>query len=101
VEEMLRYDGPIQLNNRRLVARTEITVKRIVPIPELEVGGGWVGFNGRIRVTGGYYVGSWFNALTIPSLVRGIQANDFTTNGDNFRDTLTFDGFVGRVEVRY
>lgn len=84
-----------------LVAQTEVSEKRLVPVTEFEVGGGWTSPKGYIRVSGGYYVGAWFNTLTTNAFVRGVQENDFTTNGDNFRDVLTFDGLVGRFEFRY
>jgi hypothetical protein len=84
-----------------LQAQTEVGDDRLVPVLELEVGAGWMSPSGRVRLSGGYYVGSWFNTLTTNSLVRSVQASNFTTNGDNFRDTISFDGFVGRVEFRY
>ena len=84
-----------------LIAETEINEKRLVPVTEFELGAGWASPKGRIRVSGGYSVNAWFNTLTTPALIRGIQANDFTTNGNNFRDTMTFDGLVGRIEFRY
>jgi hypothetical protein len=84
-----------------LQAQSQFGEDRLVPVLEFEAGGGWISPSGHIRISGGYYVGSWFNTLTMPNLVRGIQNNDFTTNSDNFRDTLTFDGLVGRIEIRY
>ncbi len=84
---------------------TEIGDDRIVPITELEVGVGWVSPKGRVRVSGGYYVAAWFNTITQPSLTNSIQGAgtnpNFTHNGDNFNDTLVFDGLVGSIEVRY
>jgi hypothetical protein len=82
-------------------AHTEVAEDRIVPQLELELGAGWQSPKGHVRVSGGYYVGAWFNTLTTPSFIQGALNNNFTTNGNNFRDTLTFDGFVGRVEFRY
>jgi hypothetical protein len=84
-----------------LQAQTEVGDDRLVPVLEFEAGLGWVSRKGHLRVSGGYYVAAWFNTLTTNSLVQGIRATNFTTNGDNFRDTLTFDGLVGRIEVRY
>jgi len=84
-----------------LVGDTSVREERIVPVLELELGLGWQSPKGRVRVSGGYYVGTWFNTLTTPSLAEGIQNNNFTTNGNNFRDSITFDGLVGRVEFRY
>ena len=45
--------------------------------------------------------GGWFNTLTVPSLVQGVQNNNFTTNGNNFRDHFSIDGFVGRFTFKY
>jgi hypothetical protein len=84
-----------------LVGQTSITSNRVVPILELEVGGGWQSAHGGFRVSGGYYVGSWFNTLTMTSLSSGIIGTNFTTNGNNFRDNTTFDGLVLRCEIRY
>jgi hypothetical protein len=84
-----------------LVGNSLVNENRVLPILELELGFGWQSANGRLRISGGYYVGTWFNTLTVPSLVAGIQGTNFTTNGNNFRDTVMFDGLVGRVEFRY
>lgn len=84
-----------------LVAISEINEKRIVPVLEIEPGFGWMSPKGRVRMSAGYYVGTWLNTLTTTSLVRGIQNNDFTTNSDNFRDEIVFNGLVGHFELRY
>jgi hypothetical protein len=84
-----------------LVATSDINVNRIVPVGELELGVGWRGPKGHFSCSAGYYVGGWCNTLTTNSLVRGIQNNDFTTNGNNFRDVLVFDGLVVRVGFTY
>ncbi len=98
-----RFQGSYQESNvfTGLIGSTAIGENRIVPVLELEIGAGWQSRNGRIRVSGGYYVGNWFNVMTIPTLATGIQRNDFTTNGNNLRDSLIFDGFVGHVEFRF
>ncbi|MGF1580059.1 MAG: Lpg1974 family pore-forming outer membrane protein [Gemmataceae bacterium] len=91
--------------NAGLEGLTEIGDDRIVPITELEVGVGWVSPKGRIRVSGGYYIAAWFNTMTQSTLANSIQGNgqnpNFTHNGDNFSDTLVFDGVVGNIEIRY
>jgi hypothetical protein len=74
---------------------------RIVPILELELGVGWTSPKGNIRVMGGYYLAAWFNTVTTPDLINGIQANNFTTNTTNLKDTLTFDGLMARLEFRF
>jgi hypothetical protein len=84
-----------------LVGNTTIRDDRLVPILELELGFGWQSSSGRVRISGGYYVGSWFNAMTIPSLANSIQATNFTHNANNNSDNMTFDGLVGRLEFRF
>ena len=64
------------------------------------MGAGWEGCKGHVRVSGGYYVGNWFNTLSTNSLVRGIQNNDFTTNGNNLRSNITFDGLTAGTSVK-
>jgi hypothetical protein len=98
-----RFSGSYAQNNifAGQQAFTSFTDDRVVPILELEVGVGWSAWGGRIRLSGGYSFAGWFNTLTLNSLVQGVQATNFTTNTNNYRDTLTFDGFVGRVEFRW
>jgi hypothetical protein len=84
-----------------LVGQTGITANRVVPILEMELGVGWQSPSGAFRLQGGYYVGAWFNTITMTSLSQGITATNFTTNSNNFRDNMTFDGLVLRAEIRY
>jgi hypothetical protein len=84
-----------------LVGNTSFRDDRVVPVLELELGFGWQSESGRVRVSAGYYVGSWFNAMTIPTLANSIQNNNFTRNANNNQDTLTFDGLVGKIEFRF
>jgi hypothetical protein len=81
--------------------QTAVNENRVVPILELELGFGWMSANGRVRVSGGYYVSSWYNTMTVPTLQAGIQGTNFTTNSNNLRDNIVFDGLVGRLEIRY
>jgi hypothetical protein len=74
---------------------------RIVPVLELELGVGWVSPGGNIRASAGYYVAGWFNSFTTPDLIQGVQTSNFTTNGNNLRDTITFDGVMARLEIRF
>jgi hypothetical protein len=68
--------------------------QRIVPILEAELGAGWASCNGRIRITGGYYVGSWFNTVATPLWIAGAQNSNFT----NVSQSIVFDGLVTRLE---
>jgi hypothetical protein len=84
-----------------LEVQSSVSVTRVVPITELELGLGWRSPGGHISASAGYYVGGWFNTVTTNSLVAAVQGSNYTTNGNNFRDLLIFDGLVGRVEFRY
>src|SRR6202161_813312 len=68
--------------------------QRIVPILEAELGAGWASCNGRVRITGGYYIGSWFNTVATPLWIVGAQTNNFT----NVSQSIVFDGLVTRFE---
>jgi Legionella pneumophila major outer membrane protein precursor len=80
---------------------TDYRNDRIVPILELELGVGWVSPGGCIRISGGYYVSAWLNAVTTPDFIQSVQNNNFTTNSNNLSDVLTFDGVMARLEFRY
>jgi hypothetical protein len=70
---------------------------RIVPILELEFGVGWINRTGRLRFSGGYMISGWFNSVITDDFIEAVQQNRFV----NLSDTLTFDGFVARAEVRF
>lgn len=70
---------------------------RLAPILELEFGGQWVSQNGTVRVRGGYMSSQWFNIVTVRDYANGLRDSQF----DDFSDTITFDGFTGRVEVAF
>ena len=70
---------------------------RLVTIADAELGLGWESCGGRLRVTGGYLVSGWFNTLTTGSYIDGVRAGSYT----DLSETLTFDGLVTRVELRY
>lgn len=77
---------------------TEWEAGRIVPTFDLEVGMGidlpcW-----HLRATVGYVYSAWTNVLTADEWINSVQANNFTNLGG---DTLTFDGLVGRAELRF
>jgi hypothetical protein len=82
-------------------ANTSLKSDRVVPILEMELGLGWASPNGKVRVTGGYYVSGWFNTVTTPDWIQSVNATNFTTNGNNLRDSLTFDGLAARLEFRF
>ena len=76
---------------------TGFEAQRIVPILELEVGVGWTGPRERLRLTAGYMMSVWYNAVTTAEFIQAVQTNSFV----GLSDTLTFDGVVARVELRF
>jgi hypothetical protein len=70
---------------------------RVISIIDAELGVGWVGCNGRLRLTAGYLVSAWGNAVTTDDFIRSVQNN----NSTDVSDTLTFDGLTTRMELRY
>lgn len=70
---------------------------RIVPMLDMEVGFGWTGPEGRLRVTAGYVVNAWFNTVSTSDYIQAVQANNF--NG--MSNTITFDGFTVRGTLQF
>ena len=70
---------------------------RVVPIIDAELGTGVSLLNDRLRITAGYSFSGWFNVVRTDQFIKAVQGNDFT----GMHDTLTFDGFVGRVELDF
>ena len=69
---------------------------RIVSILEFEAGIGWKNADGTTRLTAGYFVGAWFNAVGTSSFINAVQTNAF----DHVDETLLFDGLAVRLEFR-
>ena len=78
-------------------AVTGFTDDRIVTQLELELGLGWRNYCDTFRLYAGYYMAAWFNSVTTPSFIEGVQRVDF----DGVDGTLTFDGLTLRAEVRF
>ena len=70
---------------------------RILTTLDLELGAGWQSANGHIRLSAGYLVSAWFNAVKTSEFIHGIQQNDFR----GLSDTISFDGLIARAEVRW
>jgi hypothetical protein len=70
---------------------------RVVSILDLELGAGWASPGGRLRLTGGYMVSGWFNVVKTADWIRAVQTNNLV----GLSDTISFDGLVGRVELRF
>ena len=69
----------------------------MVPILDAELGTGLSLFNDKLRFTAGYTFSGWFNIVRTDQFISAVQNNNFTGMGN----TLTFDGFVGRVELEF
>ena len=69
---------------------------RIVTQLDFELGFGWS--DGKaIRVSAGYLINSWLNAVRTDEFIQSVQANQFGGLGDG----LTFDGLVVQGELRF
>ncbi|MDZ4657632.1 MAG: Lpg1974 family pore-forming outer membrane protein [Bythopirellula sp.] len=70
---------------------------RIVTNLEYEAGLAWMSCCCHWRVTGGYTVAHWFNAVTTDSFINAVKANDY----EDVNGPLAFSGLVTRVEYRW
>ena len=70
---------------------------RFVTILDYELGLAWTSCSGCLRLSAGYMAQFWYNTITTPELIDAVQATNYTDVGD----TLSFDGVVTRVEVRF
>jgi hypothetical protein len=78
-------------------SQTAFEDDRIVSLLELEMGLGWQTEGGNLRVSSGFYISSWFNAMTMPEVIGAVQARQF----NDVSETLTFYGLTTRVEVKF
>jgi hypothetical protein len=75
---------------------------RIMTTLDLELGGGWQSQCGHLRVTCGYMISSWFNAVTTDQWIRAVGRGNFVGQPDSMSyDTLMFDGLTVRAEWRF
>lgn len=79
------------------IVNSGITVSRIVPMLDLEIGAGWTSPAGRVRLTAGYLISSWFNMVTTSDWISAVQSNQY--NG--LSNTITFDGLMARAAVQF
>jgi hypothetical protein len=70
---------------------------RFVTILDYELGLAWTSEGGGVRFSAGYLAQFWYNTITTPVLVDAVQADNYVDVGD----TLSFDGLVARVELRF
>ena len=80
-----------------VVVDTDWEAGRVVPTLDLEVGVGWNSRYDRVRISAGYRYDSWFNMVTNEDFIWAVQQNNFL----GLEDTMSFDGLVGRVELRF
>ena len=79
------------------VVNTGYPADRVVPMIDAELGAGLSLRDDKLRLTAGYSFSGWFNMVRTDQFIGAVQANNFT----GMHDTLTFDGFVGRVELQF
>ncbi len=70
---------------------------RVVPVLEYELGIGWQNPTGTLRLKAGYFMSAWYNMVTTSRYIQAVQASNYADVGD----TMTFDGLVARVELRW
>lgn len=70
---------------------------RVVTMYDIELGTGWQSRCGTFRVSGGYMVSGWDNIVKTDEWIRSVQTNDYR----DLNGSISFDGFVGRAEVRW
>jgi len=80
-------------------AQTGLTDTRVVTMPELELGAGWQGCEGRFRITAGYYLSAWFNMMTTTEYLSTVRTTPNTFQPET--KTLTLDGLTVRTEYRF
>jgi len=80
-----------------LLARARWNDNRVVPHIEYEVGFGWTCPSEHWRLTTGYMFSHWMNVVTTPAFIDAVQADNYT----DVEDSLSFDGFVTRLECRF
>jgi hypothetical protein len=70
---------------------------RVVSQLEYEFGLGLTSLDCHWRGTIGYMLSYWDNVVTTSDFINAVQADNYTNVGDS----ITFDGFVSRVEYRW
>ena len=83
-----------------IIVNTSWTAGRVVSILDLELGGGWQSCCGRWRISGGYMVAGWFNAIPQNQWINSVQTNNFASLNNTF-NAITFDGFTARLDYRW
>ncbi|TWT41622.1 Lpg1974 family pore-forming outer membrane protein [Botrimarina hoheduenensis] len=80
-----------------LLAEARWQDNRVISQVEYEIGVRLKTTNDRMRVSAGYQFQHWGNVVTTSDWVDAVRADNYTDLGD----TMSFDGLVARVELRY
>jgi major outer membrane protein len=80
-----------------LLAQANWKDDRIVPHVEYELGLGWTSPSDKWRFATGYMYSHWLNTVSTSEFIDAVQADNYV----DVEDTLTFDGFVTRMECRW
>lgn len=83
-----------------IVADTTWKAGRVLSILEMEIGVGWQSCDRRWRLTCGYMIASWLNAVPQNEWISAVQTNNFASLS-NTMNPITFDGFTTRVEYHW
>ncbi|NLF08594.1 MAG: hypothetical protein GX594_11540, partial [Pirellulaceae bacterium] len=87
--------------NDPLIVQTDWKEARLVSILDCEVGLGWTSCAGGLRISAGYMVNAWLNTVKTSEFISAVQANHYHGPDKVEGNGLVFDGFVGRVELRW
>jgi len=83
-----------------IIVDTTWKAGRVLSILEMELGFGWQSRDGRCRLTCGYMMASWGNAVPQGQWIHAVQANNFAGLSDTL-NPITFDGINTRFEYRW
>ena len=83
-----------------VTSRVDFGDDRLVTVLDMELGVGWVSPRGFVRLKGGYTAAIWLNAMTTTGSDQ-LAIPGLRVVGNDVMDTLTFDGLITSVEVRY
>jgi Legionella pneumophila major outer membrane protein precursor len=76
---------------------TSLDDTRVVTQLELELGLGWQSKCGTFRFTVGYYIAGWYNCITNPVWIRGVQDRRL----ENLHDDIGFNGLTARAMIQF
>jgi hypothetical protein len=77
-----------------LLAHSHWKDNRVISQVEYEIGFGWTCPSEHWRISTGYMFSHWLNVVTTDAFIDAVQADNYT----DVDDSLSFDGFVTRLE---